>query len=174
MTIVELYMVLDKSSGKGWRSNLRNARILCVFAHVFRFQALELVFTPCTDQGCVLYVYKLPTCLCMVYGGYMGNMYIYIGVYPYPPGLQPGIEWNWFSGVSRLTRHKTIKVIIYLNKTHTELGQNSTIPPNCIYRYPFYTLCGVIYTITFFRSWLRKKRKPKTQDPKTIKVIISQ
>jgi len=28
----------------------------------------------------------------MVYGGYMGNMYICIGVYPYPTGLQPGIE----------------------------------------------------------------------------------
>ena len=35
----------------------------------FRFQALEPVFTPCTDQGCVFYVYKLSKCLFMVYGG---------------------------------------------------------------------------------------------------------
>ena len=50
-----------------------------------------------------------------------------------------------------------------------ELGQNCTIPPNCIYRYPFSTLCGVIHTISCFRSSAPKKRKSKTREPKTIK-----
>ena len=60
MTTIELYMGPDNSSGTVWT-------VICVkilvFARVFRFQALEPVFTPCTDQGCVLYVYKLSKCL---------------------------------------------------------------------------------------------------------------
>ena len=105
-------MASDNSSGNGWRSII-NSRLA-----FFRFQALEPVFTPCQDQGCVLYVYKLSKCLCMVYGGYMGNMYICIGVYPYPPGLQPGIEWNWFLAVSRLTRPQNVKAHCISIKTY--------------------------------------------------------
>ena len=81
-TTVEWYVASNNSSGKGWRRNLRNrstTRILCVFAHVFRFQALEPVFTICIDQGCMLYVYNVSRCLHMVYGGYMGYTYIWIG-----------------------------------------------------------------------------------------------
>ena len=44
-----------------------------------------------------------------------------------------------------------------------ELGQNSTIPPNRIYRYPFSTLNGLIHTLACFRSSAPKKRKTKTR-----------
>ena len=53
-----------------------------------------------------------------------------------------------------------------------ELGLNSTIPPNCIYHYPFSTLCGVIHTLACFRSSAPEKRKPKTRDPQNNKVIL--
>ena len=50
-----------------------------------------------------------------------------------------------------------------------ELGQNSTIPPNCIYRYPFSTLCGVIHTIACCRSSAPKKTKTENARPQNNK-----
>ena len=66
-------------------------------------------------------------------------------------GLFPYFGSQWVPETQNRERDpKTIKVIISQYK-HTQLGQNSAIPPNRIYRYPFSTLYGVIHTIACFR-----------------------